>query len=133
MIEINNLTKQKINPFLIKKFIAQALKILKIKKSISLVFVGLALIKKINEKYRQKNEITDILSFIGADNYLGEIIISLKQAQKQAKQAQHSLMTEIKILIIHGILHLHGYDHHYKKDYKLIVKKEKQLLKILKV
>lgn len=133
MIEINNLTKQKIKNSSIKKFLVQALKILKIKKYISLVFISSPAIKKLNKKYRQKNQVTDILSFAGADDYLGEIIISSKQAQKQAKRTQHSLDKEIKILIIHGLLHLMGYDHHQKKERERMIKKEKQVLKTLKI
>jgi probable rRNA maturation factor len=132
MIEINNLTKLKINLKEIKKFLQSAIKELKIKKSISLALINTQTIKKLNEIYRGQNKTTDVLSFSGDDNYLGEIIICLKVAQSQAKQKNHSLEKEIKILLVHGLLHLLGYDHENKKDLLLMKNKECKILSIIK-
>lgn len=115
MIEINNLTKIKVPISRIKKFTQQILKILKIKKTISLAFVSSAEIKKLNKIYLRKNEVTDVLSFAGEKESLGEIVISLPQAKKQAKRARHSLEKEIRILTIHGLLHLLGFDYTKKR------------------
>lgn len=68
-------------------------------------------VKALNRKYRRKNAGTDVLSFSGAGNYLGDIAISLGIAQKQAKMLGHSLGTEFRVLALHGLLHLLGYDH----------------------
>jgi probable rRNA maturation factor len=65
----------------------------------------------LNRKYRRKNKPTDVLSFPGAGNYLGDIAISRGMAQKQAKLLGHSLKTELRVLALHGLLHLLGYDH----------------------
>jgi probable rRNA maturation factor len=68
-------------------------------------------VKALNRKYRRKNCGTDVLSFSGTGEYLGDIAISLGIAQKQAKMLGHSLATEFRVLALHGLLHLLGYDH----------------------
>ena len=82
-----------------------------------LVFVGTKAIRTLNRKYRRKDRATDILSFPigrkGADGkfYLGDIVISVPVAAKQARTAGHSLERELEVLTLHGFLHLAGYDH----------------------
>ena len=68
-------------------------------------------VKTLNRKYRRKNAGTDVLSFPGTGEYLGDIAISLGIAQKQAKMLGHSLGTEFRVLALHGLLHLLDYDH----------------------
>jgi probable rRNA maturation factor len=70
-----------------------------------------ARVKALNRKYRRKNAGTDVLSFPGTGTYLGDIAISRGIAQKQAKILGHSLSTEFRVLALHGLLHLLGYDH----------------------
>lgn len=65
----------------------------------------------LNREFRRKNTPTDVLSFPGSGNYLGDIAISRGMAQKQAKLLGHSLRTELRVLALHGLLHLLGYDH----------------------
>jgi len=81
-------------------------------------------IRQFNHKYRGINEATDVLSFPGGYEdpesghyYLGDIIISLQMAQKQANDIQTNLQFEIEMLLVHGILHLCGYDHATKNKY----------------
>lgn len=122
-IEINNLTKSRIDKRFLEKVAKQTFKILKIKlPEVSLAIVGNAKIKEINKKYRKKNKVTDVLSF----DY-GEIFICLPQAKKQAKQLNHPFKKELAILLIHGILHLAGYKDETKKDYKNLLRKEKEV------
>ncbi|MCK5123466.1 MAG: rRNA maturation RNase YbeY [Candidatus Pacebacteria bacterium] len=128
MILIKNFTKNKLNQKYLNKIAEKTLKITKFKKpaEISLVITGEKRIRSLNKKYRKINKITDVLSFGFADGlhnsaetmeptnkiiYLGEIFICYSQAVKQAKQKKHSLKKEMSILLIHGILHLLGYDH----------------------
>jgi len=127
-IEINNLTKTRINKKFLEKVAEKTLKILKIKMTeLSLAIIGEARMKELNRKYRQRNRATDVLAF----DY-GEIFICLPQAKKQAKQLGHSLNKELGILLIHGLLHIAGYDDETKKDYNKMVKKQEQLwLKII--
>jgi len=68
-------------------------------------------VKALNRKYRGKNAGTDVLSFPGTGTYLGDIAISREIAQKQAKLLRHSVNVEFRVLALHGLLHLLGYDH----------------------
>jgi probable rRNA maturation factor len=86
---------------------------------IGVTFCNDAEIKKLNLAYRNKNKPTDVLSFSfieglkvnSHDTYLGDVIISLDTAKKQANKFKVSLEEELLRLIVHGILHLFGYDH----------------------
>lgn len=84
----------------------------------SVAFISDSRMKQLNELFRGKNTTTDVLSFphepdeFDPDkNNLGDIVISAEQAQKQAAENGLSLDGEIKQLILHGLLHLCGYDH----------------------
>jgi probable rRNA maturation factor len=68
-------------------------------------------VKALNRQYRGKNTGTDVLSFPGIGDSLGDIAISREIAQKQAKILGHSLGVELRVLALHGLLHLLGYDH----------------------
>lgn len=101
----------------------------KIKKEISLALLQPVEIKKLNKLYRQKNKVTDVLSFNLADkNILGEIVICLDQAKKQAKEKKTSLQAELKLLLAHGTLHLLGYDHERSEIEADRQEKEEQIL-----
>jgi probable rRNA maturation factor len=88
---------------------------------VSIAFVDDAQMTELNEKFRNKNQTTDVLTFPADDSYgdpadeegrpLGDIVISVDQAKRQAVDEKHSLATEIRYLILHGILHALGYDH----------------------
>ena len=87
-------------------------------KHASVAFIGNSRMKQLNEMFRGKDSTTDVLSFPhepdefdpDKDN-LGDIVISVEQAQKQATENVLTLEGEIKQLILHGLLHLCGYDH----------------------
>ncbi|HNX75189.1 MAG TPA: rRNA maturation RNase YbeY [Candidatus Rifleibacterium sp.] len=85
---------------------------------LSIVFCDDDFIQKLNKDYRGKSEPTDVLSFpIDEENFepeirlLGDIVISVETALRQADSLKHPPMLEIVFLLIHGLLHLHGYDH----------------------
>ena len=65
----------------------------------------------LNRRYRGKRKTTDVLTFPGDGEYLGDIVISVDQARRQAAEERHSLPTESRYLILHGVLHAFGYDH----------------------
>lgn len=84
----------------------------------SVAFVSDRRMKELNQLFRGKDSTTDVLSFPNEPdefdpdkNNLGDIVISVEQAAKQSKENSLSLETEIKQLILHGVLHLCGYDH----------------------
>ncbi|SHK19477.1 probable rRNA maturation factor [Thermocrinis minervae] len=73
-------------------------------------------IRELNRIYRNKDKPTDVLSFelnenVGKFTLLGEIVISLDTAKRQAQELKHSLEEELKRLLAHGLVHLLGYDH----------------------
>ena len=99
-------------------------------RDFSVVIVSDKKISQLNETYRGKKGPTDVLSFeAGQDDYLGDIIISAETAERQARQMGHSLEKELKILMIHGFLHLLGYDH--ETDHGEMRELEKKLWKKL--
>lgn len=91
-------------------------------KTVTLVFLDPAQMKKINSQFRGKNKPTDVLSFAAMEEgCLGEILFCLDVLKKQAKEQDHSLEYEFLYMLIHGILHLLGYDHELsKKEEKLM-------------
>ncbi|AXK48949.1 rRNA maturation RNase YbeY [Aliarcobacter trophiarum LMG 25534] len=101
-------------------------------KDLELIIVDNKRIKEINYENRDKNEATDVLSFPFEQNFphmpLGSIIISKDFVEEKAKEYNHSTNDEIKLLFIHGLLHLLGYDHeidngeHREKEEELIKK-----------
>lgn len=126
----------------IEQILNIAAKELKIKNSaeLSILIAGDQKIKKLNKQYRNKDKVTDVLAFSqieGEDlvlpqeqeNYLGEIIICFPQIKRQAKKINQLVKDELILLIIHGFLHLLGYDDQKDKDYQKMKKIEDKLLK----
>jgi len=119
---------------IIKKFI-RFFKLDK-KKYLSVAVVSSAVMKKMNYKYRRKNKATDVLSFSEQDSkdgfvdpdFLGEIIICYPIARKQAKEFKYRIKDEIHRLLIHGLVHLMGYDHQTVKEREEMEEKELKIL-----
>ena len=99
-------------------------------KDVELILTTDEEIKELNKTYRQKDQPTDVLSF-PLENIpgmpLGSIVISIDTAKKGAKEFSHSVEDEIKLLFIHGLLHLLGYDH--ETDNGEMRAKEEQIIK----
>jgi probable rRNA maturation factor len=104
------------------------------KVELSLVLVGNAEMQKLNAKYRHKDYSTDVLSFSAGTIFpaetslLGEVIISVEKAAEQAKERRRTLDEEMVTLLIHGIVHLLGYDHERSaKDARAMGRLEKKI------
>ena len=65
----------------------------------------------LNQRYRRRGHPTDVLSFASGNGTLGEVVISAETARRNARRYRHSAAEEIKLLMVHGVLHLLGYDH----------------------
>jgi len=130
MIEINNLGSGRASKESLKRVSEVVLKGEKSKISLSIVLLGSGAIKKLNRKYRKKNKPTDVLSFqYGGE---GEIAICLFEVKRNAKRFKSTFKKELKRVLIHGILHLFGYDHDKsEKEAKKMIEKENYYLKIL--
>lgn len=114
---IINQTKDRIPRDFIKSWTDQVFTELKKRNlaklcNITVVFVSESKIKKLNSQYRNKNKATDVLSFESDDpESLGELVLCLPVLKKQAREHKLTLKEEIGYMILHGILHLLGYDH----------------------
>ena len=105
---------------------------------IGITFVDNEGIREINREYRNIDSATDVLSFpmyeaeeeLADDEMIlfGDIVISLERAKEQSEDFGHSLEREVMYLLVHGLLHLSGYDHMNDEDKKVMRRKEEELL-----
>jgi len=113
---------------------------------VSITFVDDQMIKDLNRDYRGIDQATDVLSFAfdeeveGAEttpsdccqiHLLGEIVLSLERVQKQAEEYEHSFLRELAFLMVHGMLHLLGYDHQEEQETQEMRKMEKEIFNLL--
>jgi probable rRNA maturation factor len=109
---------------------------------VSVTIVTKERIQEINSEYRQKDAVTDVISFameemgedeteiIGGEEtrFLGDIIICLDVAKEQAEEYGHSIEREMGFLAVHGFLHLLGYDHMNETDEKAMFGRQEEIL-----
>ncbi len=106
---------------------------------VSVTFVNNEEIQKLNKEYRNKDTATDVISFALNDddsdifaeaipNLLGDIIISFEKTVQQAEDYGHSINRELGFLVVHGFLHLLGYDHQNEVDEKVMFSRQEELL-----
>ena len=79
-----------------------------------MLLTGDATLRRLNRTFRGKNKATDVLSFPAAESaagVAGDLAISLETAARQAARFGHSLRDEVRVLLLHGVLHLAGFDH----------------------
>ena len=132
MIEINNLTTVSVDKKFLKKIERRVLKEEKKGgKDLSIALVGQKKIRELNKNYRKKDKVTDVLSF--KYNSSGEIVICPKVVRKNAKKFNSTFKKELARVLIHGILHLLGYDHEKSiTEAEKMNKKEKYYMSHLK-
>ncbi len=148
MIEINNLTSIRANERFLRKAAENVLRGEKVsrKTELSIALIRPGRIKEVNRRYRGKNRITDVLAFpslafdyggegrfLQKDLGLGEVVICPSEVKKNAKRFHSVFKKEVTKVLIHGILHLLGYDHE-KSGREAKIMEETQshyLLKIL--
>jgi len=137
MIEINNLTTDPVDEEFLKKVAKMVLEDEKKGQvaNLSIALVGQGRMRKLNKKYIGKNRVTDVLAFPNKEIGLGEIIICPREVKKNAKRFNQDFETELARVLIHGILHLVGYEHEKsEKNAKMMREKEERyLLNILKI
>ena len=137
--EIVNETKENVIELEeIKKLVEFALEYRKIENAIfNIIIVDEEKIKYINKNYRNKDSITDVISFALEDDdtfiktdmrILGDIYICLKRAKDQSIEYGHSFLRELSFLTVHGLLHLLGYDHMNEADEKVMFKLQEMIL-----
>lgn len=138
-VEIINETDLKIDYIdVMKELINYALKYEKIDNAVfNIIIVDNEYIHKLNKEYRGIDRPTDVISFALEDSQdeiksdvrvLGDIYISIDKVYEQALEYEHSNLREICFLMIHGFLHLLGYDHIKKTDEKVMFAKQEEIL-----
>ena len=117
----------------VARFLAVAQKAVRLKGQVTVLLTTDEAMKGLNRRFRAKNKPTDVLSFpaegVGSEGLAGDLAISVTTALGQAAERGHSLSTEIKVLILHGLLHLAGYDH--ERDGGTMERRERRLRKQL--
>ena len=116
---------------------------------ITITFTNPENIRKINKQYRNIDKETDVLSFpmfereelqeklknnsFTHEDILGDIVISIEQVEKQAKEYEHSFERELSYMIVHGFYHLMGYDHMVEDEKQEMREKEDRVLESLNI
>jgi probable rRNA maturation factor len=123
----------------VKEFLAHAIQAAELTGAVSVLLTGDEEIRRLNREFRQKDKATDVLSFPAAQlpatrpsrrtRLAGDLAISVETAAREATAREHALELELKILLLHGVLHLAGWDH--ETDSGEMAQKEKALRKQL--
>ncbi len=106
---------------------------------VSVVFVDDAEMRTLNKNYRGKDRSTDVLAFPMCEgrfasvnpDLLGDIVVCVPAARRQAEEKDHSLERELSLLLIHGLLHLLGYDHKHEKEERRMRELESEFLALV--
>lgn len=145
MIEINNLTTVEVDEEFLQRIVNGVLKGEKIKDEIelSIALIGPGRMRKLNKQYRAKNRVTDVLAFpeskVSFEKFkigplakvkgLGEIVICPREVKKNAGRVNSGLDKELATVLIHGVLHLLGYEHEKgEKQAQEMEKKQEEYL-----
>ena len=105
MIDVSGAAVPRFSRRDIAAFAQRVMRAARAKGDLSIAFVDDAAMRALNKRFRRQDRTTDVLTFEW------EIVISLEQAKRQAADEGHSLATEVRYLITHGVLHAMGYDH----------------------
>ena len=117
------------------RFVAEVRRVARLPKPVNVLLTGDEQLRRLNREFRGKDKSTDVLSFPSAEvaggTFAGDLAISVPMAARNAKPLGHSTAAEVKILLLHGVLHLAGYDH--EKDNGRMARKELQFRRRLKL
>ncbi len=113
VVLLNQQRRRRIPAARLRRVIQDAARALRVSGEVALVLTGDAPVRRLNARYRHQDEATDVLSFPGpgGDVGLGDIVISLDRAARNAPRFGRTLSEELQILTLHGFLHVLGYDH----------------------
>lgn len=128
-VEVSGAAVRGLNREAMREFVRSAVKAVERARAasfrvseVSVAFVPDGEMQRLNRTFRRKNSTTDVLTFPGDESYdpsggrfLGDICISVDQAKRQAAEQRHSVATEVRYLLLHGVLHAYGYDHETDK------------------
>jgi probable rRNA maturation factor len=103
-------------------------------ENVNIILVDATKIKELNKTYRNKDYVTDVLTFNdGYMNNLGDVFICIPKCIEQANELEHSFERELGFLTIHGLLHTLGYDHQTKEDEEEMTMLQEKVLRGVKL
>jgi probable rRNA maturation factor len=113
VVLLNRQRRRRVDESRIRRVLRGAAKALRVRGELAVVLGGDAGIRRLNARYRGKDKPTDVLSFPGPGGRegLGDVVISVATAERNARAAGRTLGRELDVLAIHGLLHCLGYDH----------------------
>jgi probable rRNA maturation factor len=113
VVLLNRQRRQKVSPARLRRVLSGAGEALRVSGEISVVLGGDRLLRRLNRDYRGKDRPTDVLSFPGdgGEAGLGDVVISVETAGRNARRLGRSLQQELDVLALHGLLHVLGHDH----------------------
>lgn len=100
----------------LETFLSEATRVTELTGTVAVLLTGDAEIRQLNRRFRHKDKATDVLSFPAGDGagrarLAGDLAISVETAAREAERRGHALDVELRVLLLHGLLHLAGYDH----------------------
>lgn len=113
VVVLNRQRRQRIDAARLRRVVRNAGRTLRASGEVSVVLAGDGLLRRLNRQYRGKDRPTDVLSFPGAggEEGLGDVVISVPTAARNARRQGHTVQRELDILALHGFLHVLGHDH----------------------
>jgi probable rRNA maturation factor len=127
-----------LSPSTLERFVLRARRAAHLRGTVNVLVTSSSELRSLNRRFRRKDKPTDVLSFPspqaargGATRLAGEVAISADIARENAETLGHSVADEVKILALHGILHLAGFDH--ERDHGEMARKESRLRRQLKL
>jgi probable rRNA maturation factor len=113
VVLLNRQRRRRVSPKRLGRVLDGAAEALRVAGEVSLVLAGDRLLRRLNRTYRGKDRPTDVLSFPGGGGEagLGDVVISVETAERNALRLRRTLPQELDVLALHGFLHVLGYDH----------------------
>jgi probable rRNA maturation factor len=113
VVLLNRQRRLRVNPGRLRRVLRGAAASLRVRGEVALLLTGDRSLRALNARYRSRDEATDVLSFPGPGGELGlgDIVISVETAARNAKSLGRTLPQELDVLALHGFLHVLGYDH----------------------
>ncbi len=113
LVVLNKQRRRRIDSRRLKRLVTRAGRSLHARGEVALLVTGDGTIRRLNRRYRGKDAATDVLSFPGPGGAaaLGDIVISVPAAERNARRLGRTFTSELEVLVLHGFLHVLGYDH----------------------
>jgi probable rRNA maturation factor len=111
VVLLNRQRRRRVSVARVRRVLRGAARQLRVSGEVALVLAGDRTLHRLNRDYRGKDKPTDVLSFPGEEAGLGDIVISVETAERNARRLGRTLPQEIDVLALHGFLHVLGYDH----------------------